>query len=270
MTRNEEKNIEQCLRTLRDLDEVFVVDSGSTDRTCEIAKSFGASIVPFEWDGKYPKKKQWALENLRFRNAWVLYVDADERLTPRLTSEIEAAVRDPRGHNAFWVSLNYVFLRKRLTHGIVARKVALLKRDSARFPEYDDLSVANMWEVEGHYQPVIDGKVGALHSRLLHDDQESLFHYFDRHNRYSDWEASVRANSADPSNLGGPQSRAKALFVRLPFRWAWLFCFGYIVKGGFLDGRAGLHYALAKAFYYWQVDVKSIELQRRAATNEPN
>lgn len=78
MTKNEELNIAKCLTSVSDFAEVFVVDSGSVDRTCEIAKSIGAAVVPFEWNGKYPKKKQWCLENLPFAYEWALYVDADE------------------------------------------------------------------------------------------------------------------------------------------------------------------------------------------------
>ena len=271
MTKNEEENIAACLRSLDGLDQVFVVDSASGDQTCVIAEQFGASVVSFVWDGKYPKKKQWSLERLPFRNEWVLYVDADERLTPELLAEISAAVREPRGNRAFWVSLDYVFLGKTLRHGVIARKVVLLKRGFARFPEYDDLDVANMWEVEGHYQPVIDGDVGALRSRMLHDDRESLYHFFDRHNRYSDWEASLqtRSQSAGGLALHTARPRAKRVFDRLPSRWAWLFCYAFFLKGGFRDGRAGFHFALAKSFYYWQIDVKSMEIRSRSAAHEP-
>jgi glycosyltransferase involved in cell wall biosynthesis len=271
MTKNEEQNIAACLRSLGGLDQVLVVDSGSIDRTCAIAADLGASVFQFAWDGKYPKKKQWSLEQLLIRNDWVVYVDADERLTPELLAEINAAVREPGGKRAFWISLDYVFLGRTLRHGVIARKVVLLRRGFARFPEYDDLDVANMWEVEGHYQPVIDGPVGALRSRMLHDDRESLYHFFDRHNRYSDWEASLRTRGRDAGGGAGhaARPRAKRIFERLPFRWAWLFCYAFLLKGGFRDGHAGFHFALAKSFYYWQIDAKSMEIRSRTAAYEP-
>ncbi|MHB8458923.1 MAG: glycosyltransferase family 2 protein [Candidatus Limnocylindrales bacterium] len=270
MTKNEEQNIAACLRSVEGLDQVFVVDSGSTDRTRAIADDFGASVFQFSWDRKYPKKKQWSLESLPFRNDWVLYIDADERLTPDLLAEISEAVRRPGGNRAFWVSLAYVFLGKTLKHGVIARKVVLLQRGFAQFPEYDDLDIANMWEVEGHYQPVIDGPVGILRTRMVHDDHDSLYHFFDRHNRYSDWEASLRTRGEGVRELARHTTRpwAKRFFERLPFRWAWLFCYAFFLRGGFRDGRAGFHFAMAKTFYYWQIDAKSMEIQLRHAAHE--
>jgi glycosyltransferase involved in cell wall biosynthesis len=80
MTKNEELNIAKCLRSLNDFAEVFVVDSDSTDNTRTIAESMGARVVHFSWNGKYPKKKQWCLDNLSFSHDWVLFVDADEEI----------------------------------------------------------------------------------------------------------------------------------------------------------------------------------------------
>lgn len=88
MTKNEERNIAKCLKALVEFDEVFVVDSNSTDATCSIATAMGARVSNFQWDGKYPKKKQWCLEQLPFTHPVVLYVDADEEMTPGLAAEI--------------------------------------------------------------------------------------------------------------------------------------------------------------------------------------
>jgi hypothetical protein len=96
---------------------------------------------------------------------------------------------------------------------------------------------------------------------LLHDDRESLFHYFERHNRYSDWEALLRQKAARNGRPSHAQSPAKALFNALPLRSLAFFVYAYVVRGGFLDGRAGYHYALANAFYYWQIRVKQLELE---------
>ncbi len=77
-TKNEEVAISRCLSALRDFDEVVVVDSGSVDKTVAIARQWGARIVSFVWDGRYPKKRQWCLDRLDLRNDWVMFVDADE------------------------------------------------------------------------------------------------------------------------------------------------------------------------------------------------
>ena len=88
MTRNEAANLPVCLPSLARFAECFVVDSGSGDGTPDIALSHGAQLVPFRWNGRYPKKKQWCLDSLPFAHDWVLFVDADERPTAELVEEI--------------------------------------------------------------------------------------------------------------------------------------------------------------------------------------
>jgi glycosyltransferase involved in cell wall biosynthesis len=262
LTRNEEANLPKCLASASAFDEAFVVDSHSSDRTPEIAAEHGARLVGFEWNGAYPKKKQWALEHLPFSNDWVLYLDGDEEVTPELAEEIRAVLAEPRC-SGYYVELDYRFLGQVLRHGHHLRKLILFDRTRGRFEEQDDLAATNAGEIELHYQPRIDGPVGTLEAPLRHDDRESLFHYFERHNRYSDWEALLRqrASANGSQRPAHAQSPAKALFNSLPFKPLAFFVYSYVVRGGFLDGRAGYHYALAKAFYYWQIRVKQLELE---------
>jgi glycosyltransferase involved in cell wall biosynthesis len=262
LTRNEERNIRGCLEALDGFDEVFVVDSESTDGTAEIARECGASVVSFRWNGRYPKKKQWALESLPFRNDWVLYVDADEIVTEALALEIRDVLRSGRGKAGYFISLEYVFLNRPMKHGHRVDKLALIDRTVARWVEWDDLAAQNMWEVEGHYQPVVDGDVGRLENVIRHHDHDDLFHYFERHNRYSDWEALVRAErrirpSAESQTL--TRRVAKRWFDRTPGKGLLAFIHSYVLRSGYRDGRAGFHYALARGFYYWQVGLKTHE-----------
>jgi glycosyltransferase involved in cell wall biosynthesis len=259
MTKNEEANIAACLSTLQDFAEVFVVDSRSTDETPSLAQALGARVVEFDWNGRYPKKKQWALENLPFSHDWVLYLDADEAIPTELADEIRDELQSGPRHAGYFVELDYRFLGRTLRHGQHVRKLILFDRACGHFAEYDDLDATNMWEVEGHYQPRVDGSVGELKTSLVHDDHDSLFHYFERHNRYSDWEAVVRAKGS-PTNGTQRWPRPKAVFNALPFKPLAFFFHSYVIRLGFLDGRSGFHYALAKAFYYWQIRVKQIEL----------
>jgi glycosyltransferase involved in cell wall biosynthesis len=265
MTRNEERNLARCLRSLDRVAEVFVVDSQSEDTTCSIADEYGAKVVQFDWNGRYPKKKQWCLENLPFSHDWALFLDADEELGPELTDEIGAVVGGRPEHAGYFVGYDYVFLGRVLRHGHRVYKLVLLDRRRTRFPERDDLDVVHMWEVEGHYQPRVDGPVGVLRYRMRHDDHADLFHYFERHNRYSDWEAILRAKGALPRR-GEPQppfrGALKIIFSRLPLKGLAAFLHSYLLKLGFLDGRAGLHFALARGFYYWQVGLKTREVVR--------
>jgi glycosyltransferase involved in cell wall biosynthesis len=263
MTKNEEHNVEQCLASLMRFDEVFVVDSESTDRTRELAEQGGARVVPFDWNGQYPKKKQWSLENLPFSHDWVLFVDADELVTLELADEIMRLFNRGPTHSGYFVAYDYVFLGRILRHGWRPRKLVLLDRRVSRFLDIDDLEVANFWEVEGHYQPEVRGSVGSLESRMVHNDHDTLYQYFHRHNRYSDWEAhiNVRGVGSDPREATlGLRSVLKRMLGRIPFRGPFFFIYCYWIRGGFLDGRAGLHYALAKSYYYWQIGLKQREL----------
>lgn len=267
MTRNEEANLPACLDSVRLFCEVFVVDSESTDMTRQIADAAGAAVVEFKWDGGYPKKKQWCLENLPFAFDWVLYLDADERVSNTLVEELRQlfSAGEPKCAGYF-IGLDYVFLGRTLRHGHRVYKLALLRRAHARFVDRDDLAATNMWEVEGHYQPTIDGRVGTLAARLEHRDHSTLFYYFERHNKYSDWEAFLQVKRAlSHPEEAQPTHRAllKRVFARLPLRGALFFLYSYFLKLGFLDGRAGFNHSVAKAFYYWQVGLKRTEIQER-------
>src|SRR3989441_1741574 len=116
-TKNEEKNIHKCLESVSWADEVYIVDSCSTDRTAEIAQSRGATVVPFSWDGKGPRKKNWALDHLPWKHPWILVVDADEEVTPALRDEIAAVVIRPSTYAAFLIPYHYYFLGRLLRHG---------------------------------------------------------------------------------------------------------------------------------------------------------
>lgn len=259
MTKNEEKVIDRTLDSVRDFSEVFVVDSGSTDETVRKALSHGARVVDFRWTGDYPKKKEWCLDNLPFSNDWILYLDADESVSIELASEISHAVQADQ-FSAYDVVLDYTFLGGRLRHGHRVRKRVLLRRDRASWPHVPDLAVSNMWEVEGHYQPVVDGAVGQLRSPLRHWDPDPLFDYFARHNRYSDWEAYVSFAPGLAAEVFKYRRGGRSVFPKIPCKPIAFFLYSYIIKLGFLDGLPGFHYAIAHAFYYWQIGLKLREL----------
>lgn len=263
MTRNEAANLPLCLPALAPFAEVFVVDSDSTDGTVAIARAHAAVVVPFRWNGAYPKKKQWCLDRLPFAHDWVFFVDADERPTPALVREVAALMAAGPRAAGYYVDGQPVFLGRRLRFGAWNRKLALLDRRRARFAEVDDLDVAAMWEVEGHYQPIIDGPVHRLRHPLLHDDRKPLSAWFDRHNRYSDWEAALAADGrrADLDRQDrGHRCWLKRGLAAVPLRPLAVFLHAYVWRLGMLDGAAGLHHAVSRAFYHWQIAVK-----RRAA-----
>lgn len=264
MTKNEEKNISKCLKSLLTFDEIFVVDSLSDDRTCEIASHYDVKIVNFDWNGKYPKKKQWCLTNLPIKSEWVLYVDADEEMAPELAAEIDIIVNTPAPVNGYFVGFNYYFLGKALLHGHRVYKLVLFKKDCGRFIDYDDLDVQNMWEVEGHYQPEINGDVGVLKHKMLHNDHENLFHFIEKINKYSDWESAlICKNKLRHPNQSSLKIRkiAQKISGLLPFKGFFIFIYSFIFRLGFLDGFAGFYYAVALGIYYFMIDMKTYEIK---------
>lgn len=264
LTKNEERVITRTCERLARFDQVLVVDSASTDDTVKLAEAAGAEVIDFEWDGRYPKKKQWALERPEIRNDWVLFVDADESPSPDLVEELGTLTADleRRTCAAYDVPVRYFFLGAELRHGYRVTKRALVDRTRCAFPVVDDLGVATMWEVEGHYQPTADGRVDTLTGKLEHEDIDPLFDYFARHNRYSDWEAHLRLHGDSRREVAKNRSRLGRVFDRVPFKPVVFFLYAFVVKRGFLDGAPGFHYAVANAFYHWQSIVKFQELRR--------
>lgn len=265
-TKNEAENIATTVRSVIDhFEAVVVVDSDSTDDTRALAKAEGAEIVPYTWDGKYPKKKQWCLDHVHPELDWMLFVDGDETPSPELIAELHR-IFDPAADGklrvapaAFDIPLGYWFAGKRLRHGYTIVKRALLDRTRTRFPELGDLDAPGMGEQEGHYQPLADGPVVRLRATLEHEDLDPVRTWFDRHNRYSDWEAWLEHHPEVREEIRQAKTRQGQLFHRAPLKPLVSFAYAYVYKRGFLDGRAGLDYALAMSFYRWQIGLKTRE-----------
>ena len=268
-TSNEEKNIRKCLESVSWADEIFVVDSESRDRTVEIAKEYTDNVVTFHWNGKWPKKKNWALEKLPVSHEWVLFLDADERVIPELAEEIRQLVSNGTEFSGFMVKYDYYFLGKLLKHGDPLWKCIFFNHRLGRFERMDAPEVTD-YDVEVHEHPVIKGKVGKLKNKMIHNDFEDLHHFFRKHNIYSDWEAHLRSYRTKrnkkkeiKASLFGSQIDQrrffKESFFKFPGKPAIYFLYSYLIRGGFLDGKAGYIYSVLKAFYWFSVDIKLYE-----------
>jgi glycosyltransferase involved in cell wall biosynthesis len=262
-TKNEEASIEKCLAALRDFDEVIVVDSNSADRTAELARASGATVINFTWNGKYPQKKQWQLEHVPTRHPWILFLDADEFPSPELLEEIATIVSDPAERRvAFDVPISYHFAGRELKHGHRVVKRTLLKRDANHYEDTGLMKLPVMTELEVHYQPEAAGEVGRTAGLLSHRDLDPVRTWFERHNKYSDWEAYIHADPAMRRTVRSAKSRQGQRFDRVPLKPLAFWVYSYVVRRGFLDGRAGFDYAVALAGYYWQIGLKTRELKR--------
>nr|WP_198648803.1 glycosyltransferase family 2 protein [Cyanothece sp. BG0011] len=272
---NEELNLPACLESVARADEVFVVDSQSSDRSIEISEQYGANVVQFHFNGRWPKKKNWSLENLPFRNEWVLIVDCDERITPELWDEIEEAIKD-NDFNGYYLNRKVFFLGKWIRYGgkYPDWNLRLFRHKSGRYENLNTEDIPNTGDNEVHEHVILQGNVGYLKEDMLHIDFRDIYHWLQRHNRYSNWEARVYYNlltGQDDSgtigaNLFGDAVQRKRflkkIWVRLPFKPLLRFVLFYFIRLGFLDGRAGYIYGRLLSQYEYQIGVKLYELRK--------
>lgn len=272
--KNEEQNLPACLDSVARADEVFVVDSQSGDRSIEIAEQFGAAVVQFYFNGRWPKKKNWSLETLPFRHEWVLIVDCDERITPDLWDEIAIAIQN-QDYDGYYLNRRVFFLGQWIRHGgkYPDWNLRLFRHAKGRYENLHTEDVPNTGDNEVHEHVVMQGQVGYLKEDMLHIDFRDLFHWIARHNRYSNWEARVYYNlltgmgedSTIGANLFGDSVQRKRflkkIWVRLPFKPMLRFLLFYVFRMGFLDGRAGYIYGRLLSQYEYQIGVKLFELK---------
>ena len=274
-TRNEAKNLARCLQRLRNVDEVFVVDSQSTDDTVEIARLQGAHVVQFHYQGGWPKKRQWAMNSLPIANDWILLLDDDEVLTPELSEEISSAIQNS-AIDGYSLLLRTWFLGRALRHGDVGLwKLALFRRGKGRFEcrlKDQDPSMADM---EVHEHVIVEGATARLRNPLIHHNVESLSRYIRKHDEYSNWESRVllqRGHEHDddkelPASLFGTQAQRRRWLKRklfaLPGSPVLLFLYRYVLWLGFLDGVPGLIYCGFQAVQMFHTKAKIYELKRK-------
>lgn len=263
VTKNEEQRIGRCLAALEGFGEIVVVDSNSADRTCEIAAQAGVRVENFTWNGVYPKKRQWCLDNMAFKYDWIFFIDADEAMTPELRREMADlfALGTP-GCAGYFVQGAYHWCGKLLHHGLRNNKLCLIDRRKIEFPVIDDLGMPGMGEMEGHYQPVLNSaykneRIGRLKNPLVHYACEDKEGWTRRHERYADWEVAMNKKRAWPGDVSALRSLAKRVFRAMPFRPFVAFLHSYVLKGGVLDGAAGLDFALSRASYYRMIRARS-------------
>ena len=170
--RNEEKNLPNMLPLLSDFDEVIVVDSHSTDNTPEIVKSFGYQLVEFDWNGHFPKKRNWTLRNVPIRNEWVFFVDADEYMTPDFMKGLKAAFQDTKGNVGYWIYYTNYFMGRLLKHGDPIHKLALFKKSAGEYERIDAEDDDKNWGYAGlelHEQPILTGgTIGTIMGKVDH------------------------------------------------------------------------------------------------------
>jgi glycosyltransferase involved in cell wall biosynthesis len=260
-TRNESANLRRCLTALSDFDEVVVVDSRSADGTPQIAESCGARVLNFEWNGRYPKKRNWVLLNVELQYPWVLFVDADEVVTEAFVTEMARAVANDK-HVGFWLNYSTYFMGRRLRYGVGQKKLALFKVKSGLYEGIDETRWTDL-DMEVHEHPLIKGSVGEIKAKIEHNDFKSLEKYIERHNAYSTWEARRAAEMDKAETWRRLTTRQKLKYILIGRTWFpfMYFLVQYVLLGGVFDGREGYFFAMFKCFYFLQVQTKLLELR---------
>ncbi len=269
LTLNEEKNLARCLESVSWSDDVVVLDSYSTDQTLEIARRHGARVFQRKFDN-WSAHQNWANENIDFKHKWVYYSDADEVVSPELAAELREIADDVPGngaaaHVAYRVRYKNYFLGKwiRFAGGYPIWVLRFFQPDKVR------------WERLVNPAPVVDGSVGFLRHHFLHYSFNKGFDaWFDKHNKYSMGEALETIRSLDEDKFrfssllaSDPPARRRALkelSFRLPMRPVARFLYLYLLKFGFIDGKAGFHYCVLVSIYEYMVVLKVQEQRRRA------
>jgi glycosyltransferase involved in cell wall biosynthesis len=268
--KNEAENLRRCLPTLAWADEVFVVDSQSTDGTCEVAAEHGAHVVQFRFNGSYPKKKNWALDNLPFRNEWVLIVDADEVVVPELAEEIARRTEVDEA-DGFYLNMKYYFLGRRIRHCGYAEawNLRLFKHRLGRYERMPVRPGVVTGDNEAHEHVELRGRVLRLRHELDHFAYPTISAWVEKHDRYATWEAEMYERflrEPIPADIGAGKKlkrRLKKVYLRLPLRPLVRFLYAYVLRLGFLDGMPGLVFCTLLAFYDFLCWAKVYEMRSR-------
>lgn len=259
LTLDEAINIRDCLASCCWSDDVHVLDSGSKDNTADLARAGGASvhINPFK---SFGAQRNWAIDNIPLKHDWTFHLDADERFTPELVAEIDGLIRANPAEAGFYVANQMIFMGSwiKRASGYPAYQMRLFHKGRMRFSDH------------GHGQREdTAGHVGTLRNPYVHHNfSKGLDDWFARHNRYSTREADqILADAGHAVGFGGLLSSdrmvrrrtLKRLVSRMPFRAQLRWLHTVVVKGAWLDGRAGLRYASMLAVYEKMIALKLAE-----------
>jgi len=248
ITQNEEANLPRTLESVLPLvrngqGEIIVLDSGSTDRTIEIARSHGAQIFTEPWKG-FAAQKNSAIDKASCN--WVLQLDADEALEPELVQEIQSTLKDDAASKGFWIPRKNFFLGRWIKHGgfYPDPKLRLIRRGAGHFEEYG-----------AHPTIKVNGPTGRFQSAMIHNAYPTLRGYIDHMNSYSSMGATVATE----------KGRSSFSLADIVFRPLLTFVYNYFLRLGFLDGREGLLLHLYHAVYVSWKYSKAWELARNSA-----
>lgn len=270
-TLNEAEHIIDCVANARELGDVFVIDSFSTDGTQAMARSAGATVVEHKFID-YAKQKNWALANIPFTGEWIFILDADERIPSRLRMEVTSRLQRQREYNGFYVNRELLIFGQRVRHGGLypSWNLRLFRRGKAR---YEDRSV--------HEHMMCEGPTEYMRHPMLHIRLETVSQYIAKHIRYAEMESNEWAKTRLGVSREAPTEKLfrhhlrwrqwlrRYVWPRTParplLRWAYM----YLFRFGFLDGRAGWHLACLMANYEYMITLMYRDKLQMAKEGRP-
>jgi glycosyltransferase involved in cell wall biosynthesis len=272
---NEAPNLGQALRSVQGwARQVFVLDSFSTDDTCEIAKAAGCQVIQNRFID-YSKQRNYAIEQLPLETEWILFVDADEWLTEELKAEIAQVIADQPEENGFYIKWRLIWMGRWIRHGYYPTWILrLFRRGKGRCEERG---------INEHL--IVEGKLGYLRNDFIHQDQKTIGDWIIKHERYAEREA-LELMKRDEHHIQdeidakfwGTQAQRKRwirykIWNRMPplVRPWCFFAYRYVLRGGFLDGREAFVFHFLQALWFMTlIDAKYIEKQasRKIAIHE--
>ncbi|BDY13534.1 glycosyltransferase family 2 protein [Hydrogenimonas cancrithermarum] len=270
LTLNEEVNIEHSVGNVVGwAKEVFVLDSGSMDKTVEIAESLGAKTFYRKFDN-YAAQRNYAIKELPIKTEWMLFLDADEYLPPELKQEIEKELDNPRA-DGYMIKFRFYFMGRWIKHGgYYGTKILRLFRKEKASVDRD---------MNEHV--VINGIVGELKNDFIHDDHKGITEWISKHNKYATYEA-LELIKYDERKKNEKKDEFADLFGTQAQRKRWIreyiwnplmpplvrpfiyYFYRYFLKLGFLDGKPGFIYHFLQGLWWtFLIDVKYIEMKNK-------
>lgn len=263
LTKNEQQDLPGCLKAFAWCDDIHVFDSCSTDDTVAIAKSFGAQITIREFDN-WSDHQNWGLRNIPFKNEWVYYSDADERMTPELAEFLMKFSGNPGEHVALRVKRRDYLMGQWLKHVTPSPfNIRFFKPNRIRYERLTNPLT------------IVDGPIANTDAYFDHYPfSKGMTHWLSKHNSYSSAEAGqIVANrragasfslykAVFSKDVNDRRFNQKEFYYRLPFKPFIMFLLLYILKRGFLDGRAGFTFVVLRSIYEYMIVLKVKELEQ--------
>ncbi len=264
LTLNEEANLPYALASVTGwANAVFVLDSGSTDGTVNVASEAGARVFEHAFEN-YASQRNYALTNLPVGTEWVMFLDADEWLPEDLKSEIAAVIASCPVENGFFVSFKLMWMGRWIRRGYYPTWILRLFRHGKAL--YGDRIVNEHLTVEG--------ETGSLRNPFIHEDRKGISSWIEKHNRYAEMEARLMLDRSRSGTmkLAGSQAERKQwvranVWHRLPLlvRPFFYFFYRYVLRGGFLDGWQGFSFHFLQALWYpMLIDLRYLEMKRKS------